>query len=203
MLITYNNNYIIIIKYIMTENYKKILCYNILNKKICSYGDKCLFAHNLKEQIINENKKKIMNMILNDNNLSYFNICLDDDFYKELLVFTIRCNKCYENNCNGGYNCKNGVCCDSLLICWDDLITGKCKNKVINKYCCNGIHLTEKNLIPYNIQLYMYPNLNFVINNNIQDSSYLLNNKYKLNDESIIDIDEVIENHKVINLNKW
>ena len=47
MLITYNNNYIIIIKYIMTENYKKILCYNILNKKICSYGDKCLIAHNL------------------------------------------------------------------------------------------------------------------------------------------------------------
>ena len=187
----------------MTENYKKILCYNILNKKICSYGDKCLFAHNLKEQIINKNKKKIIDMILNDNNLAYFNICEDDDFYKELLVFTVRCNKCYENICNGGYNCKNGVCCDSLLICKDDLITGKCKNNVINKYCCNGIHLTEKNLIPYNIQLYMYPNLNFVINNNIQDSSYLLNNKYKLDDDTIVDINEVIENHKVINLNKW
>ena len=107
----------------MTDNYKKILCYNILNKKICSYGDKCLFAHNLKEQIININKKKIIDMILNDNNLAYFNICEDDDFYKELLVFTVKCNKCYENICNGGYNCKNGVCCDNLLICKDDLIT--------------------------------------------------------------------------------
>lgn len=180
-------------------NYKKILCCNILNEKKCSYGDKCLFAHNLNEQIIDDNKKKIINMIKYEEDLSYLNICQDNDFYRELLIFTNECKKCIDKKCSGGYNCKNGVLTDELKICKKDLITGRCCNETKNKYCINGIHLTEKNLIPYNLQLYMYPNMNFLMFK-MENSKYydmIFNKKIHLDDKNVMNIKRIINENNV------
>ena len=75
----------------MSNNYKKILCYNILNCNVCTYRDKCLFAHSLDEQVKENIKQKIINIILYDENLSNLNICYDNLFYNEIMVFTNEC----------------------------------------------------------------------------------------------------------------
>ena len=39
----------------MEQNFKKLLCYKIINSNDCSYKNKCMFAHN-----INEQKKEVV-----------------------------------------------------------------------------------------------------------------------------------------------
>ena len=53
------------------NNFKKLLCYNIVNNNDCIYKNKCMFAHELKEQ-----KKDI----------------LRDYIYKIILVYDDLCN---------------------------------------------------------------------------------------------------------------
>jgi hypothetical protein len=169
-------------------NYKKILCYNFLNDDKCIYGNKCMFAHSLKEQIKNKNRKKIISIIENEIvDLSFFSVLYDENLYNDMIIFTKECNKCLEKKCNGGYNCKNGVCLLNLKICKNDLLYGNCVNEMDNNYCCQGIHLSKKNLIPLNIQLKYLLNKN--INNNDEEFK---NNKLILNDENISKIDKYI-----------
>jgi hypothetical protein len=128
----------------MIENNKKILCYNIISGKKCNYGNKCLYAHNLSEQNINELREKAYNMIKNDDNLENINLIEDGKLYETLCQLTKVCSSCEKQMCSGGYNCRNGSISKALKICYDDLVYGNCKYMK-----CNFVHLTEKGLIPY------------------------------------------------------
>jgi hypothetical protein len=154
------------------NNFKKLLCYNIVNNNDCIYKNKCMFAHELAEQKKDILRDYIYKIILINDDLCNINIFENKSLMNELLIYTKECKNCINNKCPGGYNCKFGACTKELKICYNDLLYGKCfytlKNEV-NKYgktykkCINGIHLTEKNLVPYNQRL----NVDFNITNNI------------------------------------
>lgn len=185
-----------------SDNVKKILCYNILSNNRCSYGNKCMFAHSLEEQKKENYKDFIINFILKEKDLSNINICSDTKLLEELLIFTKECKNCLIKKCNGGYNCKYGTCLSNLKICKNDLINGKCKKEVDKSKlaCINGIHLTEKKFIPYNLQLYTYPNSNYLLcenNNNIN------NNRIILNDENMDIIKEIIMKSNINDINTY
>ena len=139
------------------SNFKKLLCYNIVNNIKCVYKNKCMFAHNINEQLKDPNREFIHNMIYTFTDLSNINIKENKELFEDLMIFTKECKNCINNKCPGGYNCKFGVCLKELKICYNDLLNGKCTSEVteekindkIIKKCFHGIHLTEKNLIPY------------------------------------------------------
>ena len=154
------------------NNFKKLLCYNIVNNNDCIYKNKCMFAHELKEQKKDILRDYIYKIILVYDDLCNINIFENKNLMNELLIYTKECKNCINNKCPGGYNCKFGACTKELKICYNDLLYGKCFYSLkseINKYgktykkCINGIHLTEKNLVPYNQRL----NVDFNITNNI------------------------------------
>ena len=154
------------------NNFKKLLCYNIVNNNDCIYKNKCMFAHELAEQKKDILRDYIYKIILIHDDLCNVNIFENKSLMNELLIYTKECKNCINNKCPGGYNCKFGACTKELKICYNDLLYGKCFNILkneINKYgktykrCMNGIHLTEKNLVPYNQRL----NVDFNITNNI------------------------------------
>lgn len=161
-------------------NKKRLLCYSYLNNENCNYSQKCTYAHSLDEQIIDEDKISIYKIIFksNLNNLSsnYFNNI--EDIYKGLIFMSNICHSCKDNNCTGGYNCRNGACNSTIKICKSDLLTGECNinkiyekeidktliskikeydlaNNIVENYsdkmigCQNGYHLTENGLIPF------------------------------------------------------
>lgn len=154
-------------------NEKRLICFSIINNEKCNYGSNCTYAHSLDEQIIDDEKKIIYQIILDKNLMNFFSMTnpKTDEIYKNLLFLTHICNNCDNNRCTGGYNCRNGVCHMSLKLCKNDLLTGECLNKVtdisinksiINKLnehfinecgvykgCINGHHLTTRNLLPY------------------------------------------------------
>src|SRR5438128_1314626 len=43
----------------------RILCFNMLNTKHCSYADKCLYAHSLETQHIDKYKKEALDLLSN------------------------------------------------------------------------------------------------------------------------------------------
>lgn len=159
------------------DNVKKLLCYNIVNNSKCFYKHKCMFAHNLFEQKKEPIREYIINMIYSLDDLSNIDIFEDKILFNELTIYTKECKNCLNKKCPGGYNCKFGVCVKDIKICYNDLMYGKCynslkeenKNDKIIKRCIHGIHLTEKNLIPY------YQRIPFDI---YSDD----NNSFKLND---------------------
>jgi hypothetical protein len=128
----------------MADNNKKILCYNIISGKKCNYGNKCLYAHSLSEQNINDYRIKAYDMIKKTDNLDKVNLIEDGKLYETLCQLCKVCTSCEKNMCSGGYNCRNGVIDRALKICYDDLVYGNCKY-----IKCNFVHLTEKGLIPY------------------------------------------------------
>ena len=155
-------------------NEKRLLCFSTINGEKCNYGSNCTYAHSLEDQIIDEEKKFIYQIILDKNLMNFFSISnpKTDEIYKCLLFMTHICNNCTTKKCTGGYNCRNGVCDPSLKLCKNDLLTGECLNKVIDfqvnksiinkllyndkfepcdiyKSCINGHHLTQRNLVPY------------------------------------------------------
>lgn len=141
------------------NNFKKLLCYNIVNNNECIYKSKCMFAHDLSEQKKEIPRDYIYKMIMLYDDLSNIDIFENKSLMNELLVYTKECKNCINNKCPGGYNCKYGACLKELKICYNDLFFGKCyytTKEEINKYgkkckrCLNGIHLTEKNLVPFN-----------------------------------------------------
>ena len=174
------------------DNLKKLLCYNIVNNFNCLYKYKCMFAHSLDEQKKEDYREYTINMIVKWDNLSVINIVENTELFEDLLLYTKECKACINNKCPGGYNCKFGSCLKELKICYNDLMYGKCYNLLctdkINKKCINGIHLTEKKLIPYfqringnlntnsnSNNLYLLDSINY--NNKINTISILLNDK--------------------------
>lgn len=139
-------------------NFKKLLCYKIINNIECSYKNKCMFAHNIEEQKKDNKREFIYNLINKYDNISYINLYEDKELMNDLIIYTKECKSCILNKCPGGYNCKFGACTKDLVICYNDLCYGKCTNslKVVSNSnnvkihrCINGIHLTEKKLLPY------------------------------------------------------
>ena len=133
----------------------KTLCFNMLNFNTCSYGNKCLYAHSLDEQNI-DNSKKMTFELLKLNNLDGVDLIKNKELYNNLLTLTKLCIECANNTCPGGYNCKYGACKKEMLICNIDMQTNNCKNNVENGKCINGMHLTLKNLVPYETQQHLY-----------------------------------------------
>lgn len=154
-------------------NRKRLICFSMINNEDCCYGDNCTYAHSLKEQIIDDDKKFLYKIVLDKNLMNFFSLTnpKTDEIYKQLLFLTHLCENCVRNKCTGGYNCRYGVCINSLKLCKNDLLTGECLNKVIDipiepiiedkmkdeditfnniyKGCINGHHLSERNLLPY------------------------------------------------------
>lgn len=168
----------------ITDNIKKLLCYNIVNNSKCVYKNKCMFAHNLEEQKKEPLREYIYNMIYLWDDLSNIDIYNDRLLFEDLVIYTKECKNCLNKKCPGGYNCKFGVCLKDLKICYNDLMYGKCYNLLkeqnddgkIIKRCIHGVHLTEKFLIPYTQRIpietfindisFKTPNINYNYKNN-------------------------------------
>lgn len=160
-------------------NQKRLICFSTINDEKCSYGNSCTYAHSLEEQVIDEEKKFVYQIIIDKNLMNFFSITnpKTDEIYKQLLFLTNVCDTCLSKKCTGGYNCRNGINNLSLKVCKNDLLTGGCLNKIIDisidekiiekicsenveicpkyKGCLNGHHLTLRNLVPYYKYIHM------------------------------------------------
>jgi len=148
-----------------SDNNKKILCVNIINNKVCNYGNKCMYAHNLSEQKIEPIRKLAYDIIMGENEYedekNYHNIDLvnNENLFNTLKTLTRVCSFCYKKICPGGYNCRNGVVLPKYKICYEDLMTGNCQRNN-----CLNIHLTKKGLVPMNIQKAINSNKDVFLN---------------------------------------
>jgi hypothetical protein len=190
------------------NNFKKLLCYNIVNNMKCVYKNKCMFAHNINEQLKEPNREFIHNMIYVANDLSNINIKENKELFEELMIFTKECKNCMNKKCPGGYNCKFGVCVKELKICYNDLLNGKCVSELeeenvngkIIKRCQFGIHLTEKNLIPYYQRITCEINMldyGVFLFNNVNYYSKINTISVMLNDNTIKFIKNLISKNKI------
>lgn len=170
------------------KNINKLLCNNIVTTGYCIHGDRCLFAHSLSEQKIDEVKKHAHDILFSNDDLSYINFQQNLTLYKSLLLLTKFCDK---DKCTGGYNCKYGVCGDKKThICLKDLNYGDC-----NEINCNLIHLTKRNLKPF---YHNYNKKNTYDQNNICDKNNLVGTKLS-NDffnDSGVNIIDVLQKFK-------
>lgn len=152
---------------------KRLICFSTIHNESCEYGPSCTYAHSYDQQVIDEEKKFIYQIIFDNNLMNFFSMTnpKTDDIYKHLLFLTHLCDNCINKKCTGGYNCRNGASMPSLKICKNDLLTGECLNKNIDinidaslmekldfdnfKKChtykgyINGHHLSLHGLIPY------------------------------------------------------
>lgn len=131
----------------INNNLKKMLCKNMILKGSCTYGENCLYAHNLTEQNMNHSRKIAYEIIKSNNKLDKYNLTNNNELYNTLLTLSKLCEKCKENKCTGGYNCKNGACNEKYVVCFNDLTGGICDQT------CGHIHLSKRGLIPRNKQL--------------------------------------------------
>ncbi|CAH6421589.1 Hypothetical protein KVN_LOCUS364 [uncultured virus] len=129
------------------DNCKRILCYNIINNKICTYSTKCMYAHSLSEQKIDSIRHKVYTLLKNNSSLTDLDLINDNKLYRTLLELTKLCSMCIKKMCPGGYNCRNGAININFRVCYEDLMFGNCK-----KINCTSLHLTTRGLISYNFQ---------------------------------------------------
>ena len=187
------------------HNFKKLLCYNIVNNCKCVYKNKCMFAHTLEEQKKEPIRQYIHNMIYIWDDLSNININDDKNLLDELTILTKECKNCINKKCPGGYNCRFGTCLRENKICYNDMMYGKCYNMIMETNhddiilyrCIHGIHLTEKKLIPYNQRMLSeLTNLetNFLIKHNVNFNSKNNIISIGLNDNTIGLIKDIISN---------
>lgn len=117
---------------------KSLLCKNIIENGKCSYGKKCMYAHSKQEQELTEKRKMAFDIIQNKIDLKEIDLDKNVPLYNELIILTRVCEKCEENKCYGGLNCKFGSPSKDFVICADDLIFNNC-----SKENCTEIHLTD------------------------------------------------------------
>jgi hypothetical protein len=162
------------------DNMKKILCNNILVYGSCSYGNKCVYAHSIHDQNINELRKKAYDIIIYNKNIISNP---DKILYDTLLELTKVCSLCIHNKCPGGYNCKFGVFDKKYQVCYDDLQNGLCQ--IVS---CNKIHLTNKGIKPINTTIKIFNN-NDDIDDEYNDKHILsiLNDNIDININNFID----------------
>src|SRR5436189_27952 len=106
-----------------------------------------MYAHRLSEQNVESIRQTAYDMIKSDDDLSHIDLSKNRHLYNNLLSLTKVCPHCDDRNCTGGYNCKHGACDTKYVICYIDLNKGTCDNS------CNKIHLTQKGLIPYGVNV--------------------------------------------------
>jgi hypothetical protein len=162
------------------KNHKKILCHNIITNGICSYANKCLYAHSLEDQNVDFSRQYIYKLF-SSSDLSDIDLQKNHSLYKSLLTFTKMCELCARNKCTGGYNCKFGACIKTHNICIKDLNYGDCVSD------CNLVHLTNNKLKPF------YYNINKTVFTN---EILLTEDFFKKEDNQIIclsDSDESVE----------
>lgn len=187
------------------HNFKKLLCYNIVNNCKCVYKNKCMFAHALEEQIKEPMRQYIYNMLYEWDDLSEINLNEEKTLLDELIILTKECKNCMNKKCPGGYNCKFGVCLRENKICYNDLMYGKCYNMLMETNendnilckCIYGIHLSEKKLIPYNQRMLTdLTNIetNFLIRHNVSFNSKNNIISLCLNDNTISIVKDIISN---------
>ncbi|ANB50594.1 hypothetical protein [Powai lake megavirus] len=196
-------------------NEKRLLCFSINNGENCVYGSNCTYAHTLDDQIIDDEKKFIYQMILDEKLMNFMSINESkmQEIYKRLLYLTQICDLCKNGKCTGGYNCRNGVFDICLKICKNDLLTGECINNIKDifvddsiikkltddnfkpaknyKGCQNGHHLSLRNLVPY--YKYMHQKENSKKNKyqsvryiDIDSLSRIFNDKYVNNTNNFV-----------------
>ena len=129
---------------------KKILCNSFFKGEKCQYADKCLYAHSISQQKIDDIRKKAYDIIQNEFDLSYLDLGNKNDtdsteLLLTLILLTKICYDCTNKKCAGGVNCKFGVYNKSLQLCYEDMMNGMC-----NENFCNKIHLTKRGFIPIN-----------------------------------------------------
>ena len=125
------------------DKYKELLCKNILAEGSCKYGDKCKFAHDIKEQIMEDIYKRAYDIVQNKIDLTKVKIRQEPELYKILQKLCTVCHDCERHKCPGGYNCRNGACDKKYVICKQDLQYGRCDTD------CDKIHLTKMGFEPY------------------------------------------------------
>lgn len=157
----------------MHNNHKRLICYSTINNLDCNYGSNCTYAHSIDEQVIDDDKKFIYRIILDEKMMDFFSITnpKTEEIYKSLLFMSNVCGSCLASKCTGGFNCRHGVCFACLKLCKNDLLTGECCNpqreimvkssitsklegdgfQICEKYfgCQNGHHTSNRNLMPY------------------------------------------------------
>ena len=178
----------------MLQNHKKILCKNIILNKECKYGNKCLYAHTLDEQNINNNRYIAYNIIKSTSDLSHIDLQTNIELYKTLVQLSVYCNNCIHNKCMGGYNCKYGACKLKYVICLTDLNFNNCTDKL-----CKKIHLSDRNLkslkltVGYDGDIYnsnIYTNITkYDLNNSESDISS--------NNDNIMNTEEYLLNKSI------
>src|SRR5690606_7604522 len=98
----------------------KILCLNMVENGNCKYYNNCMYAHSLKEQKVDENRKIAYNIIQSHK----WTKPITNIIYDTLLQLTKTCKDCNKNQCTGGYNCKFGAINKKWQICEQDLKSG-------------------------------------------------------------------------------
>lgn len=126
------------------DKHKHMLCKSTISGSTCQYGSKCLYAHSLSEQKLDGVRDRALKLIRGEIDGKTINIFQERDLYKALLTLCEMCSKCKEGRCTGGYNCREGACDKSLVVCSANLNKGHCNNPN-----CDKVHLTEKGLKPY------------------------------------------------------
>ena len=127
----------------LNRNSKTVLCRSVVNGEKCKYGNKCTYAHNLKEQKIDNFKLLGYNILFSNDSLEHIDLTKNMQLYNSLTHLTKLCDKCDKGVCNGGYNCKYGACSKKYHICSNDLNYGNCNKN------CDCIHLTQRKLKPF------------------------------------------------------
>lgn len=159
------------------NNIKRMLCINIIRGDECPYGEtSCIYAHSLSQQKLDDSRAYVYNILKSTGSLSHINLVNDEkrpSLYKEFLELTLVCQKCKIGKCPGGYNCHNGALSYKYKICYDDITSGKCRRSN-----CNAIHLTDRGLIPYEVQKGIDNNTKCNITKkwNIQPEKNIVNN---------------------------
>jgi hypothetical protein len=109
--------------------YKKTMCKNIANYNNCTQGFNCHFAHSLDEQVVDNDRKYVYDILNSNVDLSDINLSENKILYEILKILTNLCSRCLENRCTGGYNCRNGACLEKYHICSKDLNYGFCNDQ--------------------------------------------------------------------------
>lgn len=155
------------------KNLKKILCQNVIAFGDCDYGDKCLYAHKLSEQKMEDGRKCAYDILNGTDDLSHIDLKKDIFIYKSLQDLTRVCESCIANKCTGGYNCKFGACLEKYRICSKDLNYGNCVGD------CAYIHLTKRGLKHYHqsSQKFSYNFYNDIYQEDLDGQTHILTEK--------------------------
>ena len=129
------------------QSHKRVLCFNILNRGNCPYGEKCAYAHHLDEQQTDSIRVQAYDIIRGTQRLDHLDLVANNKLYHTLKQLCSLCPSCAKGYCPGGYNCTYGAYCKQTQLCKRDLMEGGCIGS------CDKVHLTTRGLKPYTIQI--------------------------------------------------